>query len=83
MLAEEELVRGDSPRITLPPDDYDWVEERSHQWLEWVEQAGVDVVGDVADLMPARPAADEPWHDPDHVQAAPAARRSRWRRWPR
>ena len=32
MLAEEELVRGDSPRITLPPDHYDWVEERTRQF---------------------------------------------------
>ena len=68
MLAEEELVRSTSPRITLPPPAYDWVEELSHQWLEWIEQARVDVVGDVADLIPTRPAADEPWHDPDRVK---------------
>jgi len=68
MLAEEELVRRRSPRITLPPTAYDWVEELSHQWLEWIEQAGVDVVGDVADLVPTRPAADQPWHDPDRVK---------------
>jgi hypothetical protein len=71
MLAEQELVRGDSPRIMLPPDDYDWVEERSRQWLEWVAQAGVDVVGDVADLMPVRPDADEQWRNPDRVKARP------------
>ena len=68
MLAEEELVRSTSPRIALPPTAYDWVEELSHQWLEWIEQARVDVVGDVADLVPTRPAADEPWHDPDRVK---------------
>lgn len=68
MLAEEELVRSTSPRITLPPTAYDWVEERSRQWLEWVEQSGIDVIGDVADLTPTRPAADEPWHDPDRVK---------------
>jgi hypothetical protein len=71
MLAEQELVRGDSPRIMLPPDDYDWVEERTRQWLEWIAQAGVDVVGDVADLMPVRPAADEPWRNPDRVRPRP------------
>ncbi len=71
MLAEQELVRSDSPRIMLPPDDYDWVEERSRQWLEWVAQAGVDVVGDVADLMPVRPGADEPWRNPDRVGPRP------------
>lgn len=66
MLAEEELVRGDSPRITLPPEAFDWVEERTRQWLEWIEQAGIDVVGDVADLTPVRP-ADDAWRDPDKV----------------
>lgn len=69
MLAEEALVRSKSPRIALPPTAYDWVEELSHQWLEWIEQARVDVVGDVADLIPTRPAADEPWHDPDRVRS--------------
>ncbi|MGH3345363.1 MAG: hypothetical protein ACRDO4_00145 [Nocardioides sp.] len=68
MLAEQELVRGDSPRIMLRPEDYDWVEERSRQWLEWIEQAGIDVVGDVTDLLPARPAEDETWRDPDKVK---------------
>lgn len=67
MLAEEELVRGDSPRITLPPQAFDWVEERCHQWLEWIEQAGIDVVGDVADLIPVRPDEDT-WRDPDKVK---------------
>jgi hypothetical protein len=71
MLAEQELVKGDSPRIMLPPDDYDWVEERSRQWLEWVAQAGVDVVGDVADLMPVRPGPGEQWRNPDRVRARP------------
>jgi hypothetical protein len=68
MLAEETLVNSSSPRITLPPDAYEWVEDRAHQWVEWVEQAGIDVVGDVADLVPARPAADATFHDPDRVR---------------
>ncbi|HEX6148898.1 hypothetical protein [Nocardioides sp.] len=68
MLAEQELVRGDSPRITLPPDDYDWVEERTRQWLEWVDQSGVEVVGDVGDLMPVRPADGGSWRNPDRVR---------------
>lgn len=68
MLAEEELVRGDSPRIALPPAAYEWVVDRGNQWVEWVEQAGIDVVGDVADLVPTAPAADASWHDPDKVR---------------
>ncbi len=67
MLAEEELVRGDSPRITLPPQDYDWAADRGRQWVEWVEQAGIDVIGDVEDLVPVRPSSDE-WDDPDRVK---------------
>ena len=69
MLAEEELVHGDSPRITLPPAAFDWVEDRSQQWLEWVEQAGIDVIGELADLVPAQPETDESWHDPDRIHA--------------
>ena len=68
MLAEQELVRGDSPRIRLRPDAYSWVEERTGQWLEWIDQSGIDVVGDVSDLLPARPAEDEPWLNPDRVK---------------
>jgi len=68
MLAEEELVRGDSPRISLPPGAYEWVVDRGRQWVEWVEQAGIDVIGDVHDLVPTVPAADAPWHDPDKVR---------------
>lgn len=71
MLAEQELVRGDSPRIMLPPGDYEWVEERTRQWLEWVAQAGVEVVGDVTDLTPVRPGPDEEWRNPDRVRPRP------------
>ncbi|QZY29243.1 hypothetical protein [Nocardioides coralli] len=68
MLAEQELVGRDSRRITLPPGDRDWVEERTGRWLEWVEQSGIHVVGDVEDLRPTWPAEDEKWHDPDGVK---------------
>ncbi len=68
MLAEEELVRGRSPRIMLPPDEHEWVAERGRQWVEWVEQAGIDVVGDVHDLVPTAPTSDDDWSDPDHVK---------------
>lgn len=67
MLAEEELVQGKSPRILLPPDQHAWVVERGQQWVEWVEQAGIDVVGDVHDLVPTTVTPDD-WADPDHVK---------------
>jgi hypothetical protein len=69
MLAEQALVGRESRRIVLPPDDFDWVEERTGRWLEWIEQSGIDVVGDLDDLRPVRPAPDEEWHDPDRVRA--------------
>ena len=68
MLAEKELVGRDSPRITLPPSEYDWVTDRTGQWLEWIEQAGIHVIGDVQDLRPAPPPAEADWHDPDRVK---------------
>lgn len=68
MLAEQELAGRESPRITLPPDAFEWVEERTGQWLEWVEQAGVHVVGDPDDLRPVR-TPDDVWRDPDRVKA--------------
>jgi hypothetical protein len=51
---------------TLPPDAYDWADEVSEEWIEWVEGSGIDVIGDVEDLRPRRPAAgDGPWRNPD------------------
>ncbi|WP_432477805.1 hypothetical protein [Nocardioides sp. GXQ0305] len=72
MLAEDVLVQGESPRITLPPDAYEWVDRTTSTWLEWIEQAGIDVVGDVEELRPARP--ETPWRDPDQVSARKRSR---------
>jgi hypothetical protein len=66
-LAESELVDLDSPTVRLPPDAYDWAEERAERWLEWIEQSGVHVVGDLAELRPLRPPDDFVWIDPDRV----------------
>jgi hypothetical protein len=68
MLAQEQLVGRGSPPVRLPPDAFDWVEERTEEWLEWVRQSGIDVVGDLDDLRPVAPDPDEKWHDPDHVK---------------
>jgi len=74
MLAEDVLVNGGSARITLPPTAYDWVDRTTSTWIEWIEQSGVDVVGDVEELRPQPPDPDGPWRDPDQV---PAWQRSR------
>jgi len=55
MLADETLGGRASEPILLPPKLLDWARERGEGWVEWLEQSGVDVVGDPADLLP------EPW----------------------
>ena len=57
--------RPDMTKVTLPPAAYPWVAEVAEEWVEWVEGSGIDVVGDVADLRPVPPPADQPWPDPD------------------
>jgi hypothetical protein len=55
-------------RITLPPDCFEWAEEIFDSWREWIVGSGVDVVGDVEELRPVRPAPDAVWHDPDRTR---------------
>lgn len=52
-------------RITLPPHAYDWAEDIAHQWIDWINVSGIDVVGDLDELIPKRPPEGEPWIDPD------------------
>ena len=51
--------------VVLPPDAHDWAEEIAQSWIDWTKAAGVDVVGDLEELRPVRPAPDVEWHDPD------------------
>jgi len=51
--------------VTLPPDAYDWAEEIAQTWIDWAKGSGVDVVGDLEELRPARPPGGEAWQDPD------------------
>lgn len=49
-------LRGDgSPRVALPDDVLPTLERITAEWVEAIEAAGYDVVGDLADLTP-RPA---------------------------
>jgi hypothetical protein len=68
LLAQKELAGRRSKPIRIPPTAYDWVEERTERWSEWVEQSGVDVVGSVDELRVPRPDPEEKWHDPDRVK---------------
>lgn len=53
-----------SASLRLPPQEFNWVRERSLQWVEALKQAGYPVVGDLQELVPT--ASDEPF-DPDDV----------------
>jgi len=57
--------RSEMTRVTLPPDEYDWAEEVAESWIEWVEGARIDVVGDLDELRPRRPEPGVPWDNPD------------------
>jgi hypothetical protein len=65
MLVHQNLANREGRRATLPPELYPWAQEISERWIEWAEGSGIDVVGDVEDLCPLPPPADEAWEDPD------------------
>ncbi len=74
MLAEEVLSQGSSARITLPPGAWDWADQTASTWIEFVQQAGIDVVGDLEELRPAKPDPEATWRDPDRVSARKRSR---------
>ena len=71
-----ERVLAEQPakqRLVLPPERWDWCRAVSREIVERIEQAGYDVVGDLSDLIPAEPHADEPMHTPSNADVADAA----------
>jgi hypothetical protein len=46
-----------SPRPTLPPERDEWVRTRSEEMVRALEGSGIDVVGDLDDLIPGPSAA--------------------------
>lgn len=67
LLAQEVLVARDSFPVRLPPDRFDFATERAELWIDWINGSGVDVIGDVDDLRPAKPSDDTRWRNPDRV----------------
>ena len=61
------IRRPASIPVRLPPDRFDWAEAETQRWIDWVGQSGIQVVGDLEDLRPRRPDADDQWQDPDRV----------------
>ncbi len=68
LLAQQELAERSSPPVRLPPERFDWAEERAAQWIEWIAGSGVDVVGDPEELRPRRPPEGQRWRNPDQVR---------------
>ena len=62
--------RSGMTRATLPPAAFDWADEVTQEWVDWIEGSGIDVIGDVEDLRPVRPAPDERWRNPDRPRRA-------------
>lgn len=56
--------RRDTPRLSLPPDHYPWVNQLTESWIEELTERKYDVVGDLEDLR-GEPVAAGRWHDPD------------------
>ena len=51
VIARDTLAqRPDQIRAVLPQRRWTFVEEVTGEWLDWLEGAGVDVVGDLDDL---------------------------------
>ncbi len=70
LLAHQTLSkRTDSPRLSLPPDQYPWVAELTEEWIAELTERGYDVVGDLADLR-GEPPSGERWSDPDRPSEA-------------
>ncbi|MGY2877013.1 hypothetical protein ACVW00_004203 [Marmoricola sp. URHA0025 HA25] len=71
VIARDTLARRpDQIRAVLPERRWPFVEAVTAEWVDWLEGAGVDVVGDLAELQPQRPDyTDGSWVHPDRPPA--------------
>ncbi len=66
LVVHEHLARRPGmAKVTLPPEAYLWAAQVAQEWLDWVRGSGIDVVGDLDDLVPVPPEGDARWTDPD------------------
>ena len=75
LLMEDQLGGRESGLVRLPPDLFPWAEEQSERWIEWIEQSGVHVIGDLAELRPLRAARGDRLGRPRQGLCEEAARR--------
>jgi hypothetical protein len=66
LLATKTLGKGSQP-ILLPPELHGWAEAEGRRFVEWIEQSGVDVVGDPVELLPVPSPAGQEFRHPDRV----------------
>jgi hypothetical protein len=71
-LAERTARTGSAP-ATLPPDLHPWVSELAADWIKRLDDAGYDVVGDLADLEPVLPTVFVDPDQPDEHEMLGAA----------
>jgi hypothetical protein len=71
VIARDTLARRPHQiRAVLPERRWPFVESVTAEWIDWLEGAGVDVVGDLAELHPRRPDyTDGTWVHPDKPPA--------------
>jgi hypothetical protein len=69
VIGQQALARRPSDPVRLPPKAYGWVTEMAERWVEWAQKSGIDVVGDLDDLLPAAPDPDARWVDPDRIRS--------------
>lgn len=63
------LGKRDAIPVVVPEKRWPFINRVTTEWLEWIEGAGVDVVGDLADLTPVPPGPDHVWVHPDDPPA--------------
>lgn len=51
----DKVLRGGSPRLSLPPHRLEWARQRSRTLIDELTTAGYRVVGDLEDLVPTDP----------------------------
>jgi hypothetical protein len=71
LIARETLGRNvQTVHATLPPASREFVDAVTSEWVEWVDGAGIDVVGDLSELETQWPGDDTPWANPDRPRPA-------------
>jgi len=64
-IVKDVLAQRPGVPATVPPQRRPLIDELSTSWLGEIRASGVDVVGDLEDLVPVWPDDSEHWSDPD------------------